>query len=118
MNPKDARPGPIRHRQFSVEVALRIDKIRETLADVCDLTEDQWWDAFRRDASPEQELLWWERVCNCYLALIAGRAFSRDQQKSVFLIVYGLFIGIDTKQLEAELDKLNRNRLSRPLRIS
>ena len=30
----------------------------------------------QRDANPERELLWWERVAGCYVALIAARAFS------------------------------------------
>jgi len=106
LNPKDLRPGPIRRTQLSPELVLRIDTVRAALAEVCALTEAEWRDAFQRDANPEHELLWWERVAGCYLPLVAGQAFSPDQRQAAFNVIFGLFSGLDAAQLEADLAKL------------
>jgi hypothetical protein len=106
MNPKDLRPGPIRRVQLSPELVLRIDTVRAALAEVCALTEAEWRDAFQRDANPEHELLWWERVAGCYQPLVARRAFSLDQRQAAFNVIFGLFSGLEAAQLQADLAKL------------
>ena len=106
MNPKDLRPGPIRRVQLSPELVLRIDTVRAALAEVCALTEAEWRDAFQRDANPEHELLWWERVAGCYRPLVAGRAFSPGQRQAAFNVIFGLFSGLEAAQLQADLAKL------------
>ena len=106
MNPKDIRPGPIRRTQLSPELTQRINTVRAALAEVCALTDTEWRDAFQRDANPEHELAWWERVSGCYDALIAGRTFSPDQRQAAFKVIFGLFSGLDAAQLEADLEKL------------
>src|ERR1700674_4435055 len=102
INLKDLRPGPIRRAQLSAELVLRIDTVRGALAEVCALTEAEWRDAFQRDANPEHELLWWERVSGCYGALVTGRTFSPDQRQAAFNVIFGLFSGLDAAQLEAD----------------
>jgi hypothetical protein len=106
MNPRNIRPGPIRRAQLSTELVLRIDKVRAALAEVCALTEAEWQDAFQRDANPEHELLWWERVSGCYVPLVAGRTFSPDQRQAAFNVIFGLFSGLEAPQLEGDLAKL------------
>jgi len=106
MNPRDIKPGPIRHPQLSAELMLRIEAVRAALAEVCALTEAEWRDAFQRDANPERELLWWERISGCYMALGGGRRFSLDQRQAAFNVIFGLFSGLDAGQLEGDLAKL------------
>lgn len=106
MNPKDIKPGPIRRAHLSAELVLRIDTVRAALADVCALTEAEWRDAFQRDANPEHELLWWERVSGCYVALVAPRSFSPDQRQAAFNVIFGLFSGLGAAQMQADLAKL------------
>jgi hypothetical protein len=106
IHPKELEPGPIRRAQLSSELALRIDTVRATLAEVCALTEAEWRDAFQRDVNPEHELLWWERVAECYASLVAARTFSADQRQAVFNVIFSLFSGVEAAQLEADLAKL------------
>ena len=84
INLKDIRPGPIRRLALSPELMLRIDTVRAALAEVCGLTEEDWKDAFQRDVNPEQEMLWWERIAGCYMALVATQAFLPDQRQAAF----------------------------------
>ena len=106
MNPKDLKPGPIRHAELSAELIQRIDSVRVALEEVCDLTEAEWLDAFQRDVNPDHELMWWERVARCYVALIEARTFSPNQRQAAFNIIFGLFSGLEASQLHAELAKL------------
>ena len=105
-NLKYLRPGPIRRTQLPAELVLRIDTVRAAVAEVCPLTEGEWRDAFQRDANPEHELLWWERVAACYVPLVAGRTFSPGQRQAAFNIIFGLFSGLEPAQLEADLAKM------------
>lgn len=106
MNPEDLRPGPIRRRRLSTEIVLRIDTLRAVLGEVCAFTESEWRDAFQRDANPEHELQWWERVAGCYAGLITRRGFSSDQRQAAFNVIFGLFSGLESDQLQADLAKL------------
>jgi hypothetical protein len=105
-NPKDLKPGPIRRAQLSPELVLRIETVRAALAEVCALTEAEWRDAFQRDANPEREMLWWERVAGCYVPLVTGRVFSPDQRQAAFNVIFGLFSGVEPEQMQADLAKL------------
>jgi hypothetical protein len=111
MNPKHLRPGPIRREQLSPELVLRIDTVRVAVAEVCTLTEAEWRDAFQRDANPEQELLWWERVSACYVELVALRTFALDQRQAAFNVIFGLMSGLEAEQLQADLAKLPESAL-------
>jgi len=106
MNPKHMKPGPIRRTRLSDELVQRIETVRAAVAEVCALTEAEWRDAFQRDANPEQEMLWWERVAGCYVELVAGRTFSPDQRQSAFNVIFGLFSGLEAAQMQADLAKL------------
>lgn len=106
MNPRHIRPGPIRRSDLPAELMLRMSTVRAALAEVCGLTEAEWRDAFQRDANPEHEILWWERVAACYVPLVAGRTFSPDQRQAAFNVVFGLFSGLQAAQLQADLAKL------------
>jgi len=70
------------------------------------LTEAEWRDAFQRDANPEHEMLWWERVAGCYVPLVTGRTFSADQRQAAFNVIFGLFSGVEPKQMQPDLAKL------------
>ncbi len=106
MNPKHLRPGPVRRAELPAEFVLRIDTVRAAVAEVCALTESEWRDAFQRDANPEHELLWWERVSKCYVALVADRTFSPVQRQAAFNVIFGLFSGVEAEQMQPDLAKL------------
>lgn len=106
MNPRNIKPGPIRRAQLSAELTLRINTVRSALAEVCTLSEAEWRDAFQRDANPEHELVWWERVSRCYVALVGRRTFLPDQRQAAFNVIFGLFSGLEETQMQDDLAKL------------
>src|ERR1700694_2671039 len=90
MNPKNIKPGPIRHPQLSDELMLRIESVRVAVAEICALTEAEWRVAFERDANREHERVWWERVSRCYVALVGRQRFLPDQRQAAFNVILGL----------------------------
>jgi hypothetical protein len=67
INPKDLKPGPLRHAQLAPPLANRIEAVRATLAEVCPISREEWMDGFQRDQHPERETMWWERrVARCF----------------------------------------------------
>ncbi len=92
MVPVVFKPGRMRRRTFITNVVTGLTRLRAAVSGVCDLTEAEWRDAFQRDANPEHELLWWERVSRCYTALIERRP-APDQCRAFYTIIFGLFSG-------------------------
>ncbi len=66
LNPNDIRPSPIRHKQLPPSLIARIEALRSTLEEY-PLSIAEWLDGFQRDAHPEGEVLWWERLARCYV---------------------------------------------------
>jgi hypothetical protein len=108
---EDIETGPIRREELSPDLILRIGAVRTALAEVCTFTEAQWRDAFQRDANPEQEMRWWERVVRCYEPFAATRTFSPVQLRAVFNVIVGLFSGLEAEQLQDEFAKFPESAL-------
>jgi hypothetical protein len=106
MNVKNLKPGPIRRAELSPELVQRIDKVRAAVAEVCAFTDDEWRDAFQRDANPEHEMVWWERVADCYVAMTARRPLSPAQRQAAFNVIFGLFSGLEPAQMQADIAKV------------
>lgn len=106
MGLKKIRLGPIRHEQLPPEVIARLQQVRVALGDACPLTEAEWRETFQRDAHPEQELVWWERVADCYVEFTSVRSFSRSERQAAFNVVFGLFSGLEAEQLAGDLEQL------------
>jgi hypothetical protein len=51
-------------------------------------------------------MLWWERVAGCYVPLVAGRTFSPDLRQAASNVIFGLFFGLESDQLQPDLAKL------------
>ena len=43
---------------------------------------EKWLDEFQRDANPESEVVWWERLTRCYLAYTEPKDLSYKQKQA------------------------------------
>jgi hypothetical protein len=102
INPKDLRPGPIRHPRLAPALTLRIEVVRTTLAEVCPISCEEWLDGFQRDQHPEREIIWWERVARCYTGFTAKETLSSQQKQAAFKVMFGLFSGLPAKDIVAD----------------
>ena len=97
------KPGPIRRDQLSLSLIDRINYLRQILDEVYPQPMEEWLDGFQRDAHPESEILWWERLSECYLGYTLAKDLSLEQKRAVFKILLALGMGSDLRALSAEL---------------
>jgi hypothetical protein len=98
--------GPIRHEQLSLSLTARINYLQEALDEVYPQTIEQWLDEFQRDANPESEVVWWERLTRCYLASTEPKTLSLRQNQSAFKVLFTLGMGNDLHGMGAEIANL------------
>ena len=68
---------------------------------------EEWLDGYRRDANPESEVQWWERLARCYTTYNQTNSLTGDQKQALFRILFMLGMGIsETEKLEADLASL------------
>jgi hypothetical protein len=98
--------GPVRHPELSPLLLARIRSLRSKLAEVHPLSMEEWLDGFQRDAHPENEVAWWERVARCYAEYSGQKELNLQQRQAAFKLIFGLAIGSTEENLEADLDQL------------
>jgi hypothetical protein len=98
--------GPIRHEQLSLSLTARINYLCQTLDEVYSQSIDKWLDEFRRDANPESEVIWWERLTRCYLGYTEPKDLSREQKQAAFKVLFTLGMGSGLQSVSIELAKL------------
>jgi hypothetical protein len=106
IDPAKLKPGPIRHERLPLSLVARINYLRSTLHEVHPLSMDEWLDGFQRDANPESEVIWWERLTRCYRGYSDTKDLSAEQKKALFDVVFRLGMGLDDEPLAAALAKL------------
>lgn len=95
--------GPIRHEQLSLSLTARINYLQQTLDEVYPQPMEKWLDEFQRDANPESEVMWWERLTRCYLAYTEPKTLSLPQRQSAFKILFTVGMGNDLPSVGAEI---------------
>ena len=106
IDPAKLKRGPIRHEELPLSLIARINYIRSTLHEVHPMSMDEWLDGFRRDANPESEVLWWERLTRWYRGYSDTKDLSFEQKKALFSVLFRLGMGLDDQELATDLAKL------------
>ena len=106
LKPEDLKPGPIRHEQLPPSLLARVEYLRSTLEEVYPLSMAEWLDGFQRDAHPEQEVLWWERLARCYVEYTSPKELNAAQRKAAFNVICKLGLGASAGELGADLANL------------
>jgi hypothetical protein len=117
VSPNDLKPGPIRHEQLPPSLIARIEALRSTLDEVYPLSIAEWLDGFQRDAHPEGETLWWERVARCYADYTHHHELQGEQRKVAFNVVCKLALGASAADLATDLASLPRDALDEIIAI-
>src|SRR6266849_397070 len=106
VSPNDLKPGPIRHEHLPTTLLARIDYLRSTLEEVYPMSMAQWLDGFQRDAHPEGEVKWWERLARCYVEYISRKELSHAQRKAAFNVICKLGLGASAADLAGDVSNL------------
>jgi len=94
-DPKDLKPGPIRHKSLPESFLIRAKLVQRTLADVLPMSLDETINNFRRDFHPWEELVYWERMAAAYLDLTAGQNFSLEKRNEVLSALFAFSASLD-----------------------
>ena len=108
----DLKPGPIRRDQLPPALLLRVKKVRSALVEVLPMDEGEWIDGLLRDTHPEQEVLWWERVAQCFKDFSRARPLSRNEKQGAFNVIFGLLSGQKSEDMTVDLAKLSEMQIS------
>lgn len=71
----------------------RIRLIRAALWEVYPQSMATWVEGFERDARPEDEVGWWERLIACYLEYVAAMRIAPPQRRRVYDVLLGIANG-------------------------
>jgi hypothetical protein len=66
----------------------------------------EWLDGFQRDAHPEQEVIWWERLAQCYVDFSRRKELHAQQRRRAFRVICGLALGSAVQDLKVDLAHL------------
>jgi hypothetical protein len=105
----ELKPGPIQHPELPVSLVARIEALNSTLAEVYPQSIETWLDGFQRDLNPEPEVVWWERLAQCYVEYSRRNELSVNQKKAAFNVILKLALG--SSEINAELDELPESAL-------
>jgi len=106
VGPSQLKAGPVLHHQLPRSLIARIYSLYSRLYDVYPLAMAEWLDGFQRDVNPEGEVLWWERVANCYVDYIRPNDLNPKQRKAAFNFICRIALGASTEDLRADLAHL------------
>jgi hypothetical protein len=96
---------------------VRIETVRTTLAEVCPISAEQWLDGFQRDQHPGREVVWWERIARCSTDFTAKKTFPSEQKQAAFKVIFGLFGGLEAKDVVADAAALSESLIDELLAI-
>jgi hypothetical protein len=68
VDPKQLRPGPIRHRSLPPEMLEQIKAVFDVIGPYINMTLEQFEINFMRDMHPEREVAVWFRITKAWLA--------------------------------------------------
>ena len=104
--------GPVRHAEFPPALVARIKNVHLALEEVYPSSLADWLDDFRRDLHPEREVVWWERLAECYLTYRNRRDLSAKQRQTAFKILLSITMGAPPDALSADIAALPEGALA------
>lgn len=79
--------GPHQRENLSIEQLERLDRIRETLADVDDQSREEWIDNFKRDLNPDTEIAIWEHLAKSFQSYCSRNDLTKEARAEVLPIL-------------------------------
>jgi len=98
--------GPIRHDRFSASFIARIRLIRAAIWEVYPHSMKFWLDGFKRDFSPNKEIMWWEHIASCYLEYVTIEDVRPEYRNDVLSVFFAIANEIGSEGMEKHLEAL------------
>jgi hypothetical protein len=70
------------------------------------LSIEEWLDGFQRDAHPESEVQWWERLTRIYKGYSDAKDLTFGQKQTLFRVLFKMAMGSDPQGLSGDFSGL------------
>jgi hypothetical protein len=109
IDPKDLRPGPIRHESLSDELLKHVQSIYNIVGPYLDTTLEQFEIGFMRDMHPEDEVLIWASITAAWIDYheqhLDGELLPDEDEKKLLAALIVISTGVeDVEALEVPVD--------------
>jgi hypothetical protein len=98
IDPKNIRPGPIRHESLSDELLEQVRSIFEIVGPYLDTTLEQFEINFMRDAEPEGEVLIWSVIAAAWMDYhkqhLDDELLSDEDEKKLLAALIAISTGV------------------------
>jgi len=84
----------------------KIESFRSMLADVYIMPMAEWLNGFQQYASPEREMMWWQRLTHCYVDYCSRKDLAPEQREAAFNVLCKLGLGATSDDITADLQNL------------
>lgn len=99
VDPKQLRPGPIRHETLPPELLERVKAIYEVIGPYINMTLEQFEIGFMRDMHPESEVALWCSITAAWLAYhekhLNDETLPDDQERQMLGALIAISTGVD-----------------------
>jgi len=99
VDPKQLRPGPIRHGSLSPEMLERIKAVYDLLGQYLNTTLEQFEIGFMRDMHPEDEVALWCSITAAWLAyhekFLKDEALPDEEEKQLLAALIAISAGVE-----------------------
>ena len=105
IDPRQLRPGPIRHRSLSPDLLEQIKAVFDVIGQYLGMTLEEFEIGFMRDMHPEREVALWFRITKAWLAyhedFLANERLPDEEQRNLLGALIAISSGIE------DVSKLN-----------
>jgi hypothetical protein len=105
VDPKQLRPGPIRHKTLPPNLLEQVKAAFEVIGPYIGMTLEQFEVGFMRDMHPESEVGLWIRITKAWLAYhedyLENETLSNEEERKLLGALLAISTGID------DVSKLN-----------
>ena len=105
VDPKQLRPGPIRHKTLPPNLLEQVNAVFDVIGPYIGMTLEHFEVGFMRDMHPESEVGLWIRITKAWLAYhedyLANETLSNEEERKLLGALIAISAGID------DVSKLN-----------
>jgi hypothetical protein len=99
VDPKQLRPGPIRHKTLPPELLEHVKAVFDVIGPYINMTLEQFEVGFMRDMHPESEVALWRSITAAWLAYhekyLNDETLSDDQERQMLGALIANSTGVD-----------------------
>jgi hypothetical protein len=105
VDPRELRPGPIRHESLPPDLLGQIRAVYQVIGPHIDMTLEQFEIGFMRDMHPEREVALWCRIAKAWLAyhedFLENEILPNEEERKLLGALIAISAGVE------DVSKLN-----------